>query len=61
MYLVEGLVLVHYMPQDESLRKTIGSGPLGSVCGGLPLRRKYASRMSREKRIRFIGDAIESL
>lgn len=39
----------------------MGSGPFGRVCGGLPRRRKYASRMSREKRIRFIGDAMEAL
>ena len=43
------------------VRKTMGSGPVGRVCGGLPRRRKYASRMSREKRIRFIGDAMEAL
>lgn len=39
----------------------MGSGPFGRVCGELPRKRKYAKRMSREKRIRFIGDAIEAL
>ena len=39
----------------------MGSGPFGRVCGGLPRRRKYASRMSREKSIRLIGDAMEAL
>lgn len=38
----------------------MGSGPFGRVCGELPRKRKYAKRMSREKRIRFIGDAIEA-
>ena len=44
-----------------AVRKTMGSGPFGRVCGGLPRRRKYASRMSREKRIKLIGDAMEAL
>ena len=39
----------------------MGSGPFGRVCGGLFRRRKYASRMSREKRIKLIGDAMEAL
>ena len=43
------------------VRKTMGSGPFGRVCGGLPLKRKYANRMRREKSIRFIGDAMEAL
>ena len=44
-----------------AVRKTMGSGPFGRVCGGLPRRRKYASRISREKRIRLMGDAMEAL
>ena len=43
------------------VRKTMGSGPFGRICGGLPLKRKYANRMRRERTIRFIGDAMEAL
>jgi hypothetical protein len=43
------------------VRKTVGGGARGSVWGADGLRRMYTRNTKRERRMKFMGVAIEAL